>query len=236
MFKTTDLVGLDTMGHVAKNTYELVDDEPATVSKCRISSTAMIEKKLLGKKTKAGFYKTDLTPEWKKIRKVIDPKTLEYKDLRQARLSLPGSRRQGRHARRKGSGHGLRRRQGIALCLALVAENLIYSAEPHSGDFRHNRGDRQCHALGLRFGTRTLRRLGPHGGCAHGRAHGKRWIEGAAKIKKMLAAGQHHFYKIENGPALFYDFASEGYKPIQTRAHHDLPGHAQGRQQGGSGQ
>ncbi len=56
MFKTSDLVGLDTMGHVAKNTYDLVvNDEvrdsfiiPEFVNK-------MIEKKLLGKKTKAGF-------------------------------------------------------------------------------------------------------------------------------------------------------------------------------------
>ena len=36
----------------------------------------MIKDNLLGKKTKAGFYKTELTPEWKKIRKVIDPVTL----------------------------------------------------------------------------------------------------------------------------------------------------------------
>ena len=34
---------------------------------------------LLGKKTKSGFYKTDLTPDWKKIRKVIDPATLEWR-------------------------------------------------------------------------------------------------------------------------------------------------------------
>jgi 3-hydroxyacyl-CoA dehydrogenase len=36
----------------------------------------MIEEKMLGKKTKVGFYKTDLTPEWEKIRTVIDPATL----------------------------------------------------------------------------------------------------------------------------------------------------------------
>ena len=47
----------------------------------------MIDKKLLGNKTKAGFYKTDLTPEWKKIRKVINPATMEYEDL--TRPSFP---------------------------------------------------------------------------------------------------------------------------------------------------
>ena len=37
----------------------------------------MFDNKFLSKKTQAGFYKTDLTPEWKKIRKVIDPGTME---------------------------------------------------------------------------------------------------------------------------------------------------------------
>ena len=44
-------------------------------------------KKLLGNKTRAGFYKTDLTPEWKKIRKVLNLETLEYEDLK--RPSFP---------------------------------------------------------------------------------------------------------------------------------------------------
>ncbi|MDZ7598226.1 MAG: 3-hydroxyacyl-CoA dehydrogenase family protein [Desulfobacterales bacterium] len=83
MFKTTDLVGLDTMAHVAANTYELVvGDEQRERFKIPAFITAMIEKKLLGKKTKAGFYKTDLTPEWKIIRKVIRPATLEYEEIR----------------------------------------------------------------------------------------------------------------------------------------------------------
>jgi len=79
MFKTSDLVGLDTMGHVAKNTYDLVKDDEARESFVIPEFVdTMIEKNLLGKKTQSGFYKTDLTPEWKKIRKVINPATLEY--------------------------------------------------------------------------------------------------------------------------------------------------------------
>jgi len=65
MFKTSDLVGLDTLGHVAANTYELVvDDEARESFKMPEFVTKMIEKGLLGKKSKSGFYKTDLTPEW----------------------------------------------------------------------------------------------------------------------------------------------------------------------------
>ncbi|MBW2611177.1 MAG: enoyl-CoA hydratase/isomerase family protein [Deltaproteobacteria bacterium] len=78
MFRTADLVGLDVLSHVAGNTYELVtDDESRDSFVIPDYMSRMIDKNLLGKKTSAGFYKTDLTPEWKKIRKVIDPATLE---------------------------------------------------------------------------------------------------------------------------------------------------------------
>ena len=82
IFKTTDLVGLDTMAHVCQNSYDLCpDDEQREAFVVPEFIKQMIEKKLLGNKTRAGFYKTDLTPEWKKIRKVINPATMEYEDL-----------------------------------------------------------------------------------------------------------------------------------------------------------
>jgi hypothetical protein len=54
------------------------------------------------------------------------------------------------------------------------------------------------------------------------------------KVKRCWSAGNTTFYKVEKRQALFYDFATEGYKPIRSQPDHDLPGHAQGRQQGGS--
>ena len=58
MFKTSDLVGLDTMGHVAKNTYDLVEGDEARDSFVIPEFVdKMIEKNLLGKKTQSGFYK-----------------------------------------------------------------------------------------------------------------------------------------------------------------------------------
>ena len=89
MFKTADLVGLDTMGHVAKNTYDLVaDDEARDDFVMPDFVDRMIEKKLLGKKTKAGFYKTELTPEWKMIRKVINPRDPGVRDYWKGRPRL----------------------------------------------------------------------------------------------------------------------------------------------------
>ncbi|MGD2011963.1 MAG: 3-hydroxyacyl-CoA dehydrogenase family protein, partial [Desulfobacterales bacterium] len=79
MFKTADLVGLDVLAHVARNTYEMVPDDEGRDSYVMPEFVQnMIEKNLLGKKSQSGFYKTELTPEWQKIRKVIDPDSLTY--------------------------------------------------------------------------------------------------------------------------------------------------------------
>ena len=82
IFKTTDLVGLDTMINVCKNSYELCpDDEQRDTLLMPEFINKMAEKNLLGNKTQGGFYKTELTPEWKKLRKVLNPSTMEYEDL-----------------------------------------------------------------------------------------------------------------------------------------------------------
>src|SRR5262249_23295896 len=74
-FRTADMVGLDTMGHVAANSYKtLVDDEDRDTFKVPAYVEAMIGKGQLGDKTKGGFYKkvgSDI--------QTLDPKTGEYR-------------------------------------------------------------------------------------------------------------------------------------------------------------
>ena len=56
--RTADLVGLDTLVHVANNSYEaLKDDEERDVFKVPAYVNTMVENKQLGNKTKGGFYK-----------------------------------------------------------------------------------------------------------------------------------------------------------------------------------
>src|SRR6476660_7339530 len=74
-FRTADVVGLDTVGHVAANCYNsLTSDEDRDTFKTPAFITTMIEKGQLGDKTKGGFYKKQgdaiLT---------LDPKTGEYR-------------------------------------------------------------------------------------------------------------------------------------------------------------
>jgi 3-hydroxyacyl-CoA dehydrogenase len=74
-FRTADVVGLDTVGHVAANSYKtLVNDEDRETFKTPPYIETMIGKNQLGDKTKGGFYKrvgADI--------QTLDPKTGEYR-------------------------------------------------------------------------------------------------------------------------------------------------------------
>jgi 3-hydroxyacyl-CoA dehydrogenase len=74
-FRTADVVGLDTVGHVAANCYEtLTDDEDRETFKTPAFITNMISKGILGDKTKGGFYR-----KGKDGLETLDPKTGEYR-------------------------------------------------------------------------------------------------------------------------------------------------------------
>lgn len=74
-FRTADVVGLDTVGHVATNCFNtLTTDEDRAVFEVPAYIQAMVAKGILGDKTKGGFYKragADLV--------TLDPKTGEYR-------------------------------------------------------------------------------------------------------------------------------------------------------------
>lgn len=75
-FRTADLVGLDTFAHVVDNCHEvLVDDEDREVFRIPEFIRTMLNNKLLGNKTKGGFYK-----KTKDGIQVFDPKDQAYRD------------------------------------------------------------------------------------------------------------------------------------------------------------
>ena len=76
-FRTADVVGLDTVGHVAANCYtSLTNDEDRDTFKTPAYITTMIEKGILGDKTKGGFYKKDKATG---DLQTLDPYTGEYR-------------------------------------------------------------------------------------------------------------------------------------------------------------
>ena len=80
-FRTADLVGLDTLAHVGSNSYNLLpDDEEREVFKLPDFMAKMIEKGLLGNKTKKGFYAKEMVDGKRQIL-YFDYQTGEYKPI-----------------------------------------------------------------------------------------------------------------------------------------------------------
>ena len=87
LFRTGDLVGLDVLAHVSQNTYEACpQDEQRDMFKLPSLLVNMVEKKMLGNKTKGGFYKSTKTPDGKREITVLDLKTMEYRAKQEARF------------------------------------------------------------------------------------------------------------------------------------------------------
>lgn len=215
MFRTSDLVGLDTLGHVAANTYDLVvDDEARESFKMPEFVLKMIEKGLLGKKSKAGFYKTDLTPEWKKVYKVIDPATFEYAEYEKPDLPCLAAAKAARSLPEKMQAVVYGDDKGAMFAWKAVAHNLIYAANriPEISDTIVEIDNAMKWGFNFEMGPfESWDAIGLEKSVAKMEADGFTVPE---NIKKMLAAGTTSFYKNENGKVSYYDFATESYKEI----------------------
>ncbi|HSZ80664.1 MAG TPA: 3-hydroxyacyl-CoA dehydrogenase/enoyl-CoA hydratase family protein [Polyangia bacterium] len=124
VFRTADVVGLDTLTHVTKNCFDaLVNDERRAVFDPPPVLKALVDKKWLGSKTKQGFYK--------KVGDAIlqlDLKTMEYGPQQKPRFASIGAARGAEDVDEK-----LRRVLGgddraAALARTVTYETLIYAA------------------------------------------------------------------------------------------------------------
>ncbi|MEJ2169824.1 MAG: 3-hydroxyacyl-CoA dehydrogenase NAD-binding domain-containing protein, partial [Desulfobacterales bacterium] len=213
MFKTADLVGLDVLAHVAQNSYDLVEADEARNSFVMPQFVGtMIEKNLLGKKSQGGFYKTDLTPDWQKIRKVIDPATLEYAEYEPASFPCLENARKSKSLAEKMQAVLFGDDRGARFAWKAVAENLIYAANriPEISDTIVEIDNAMKWGFNFEMGPfETWDAIGLQPSVARMEKDGLAVPE---NIKKMLAADCTVFYKSENGKRLYYDFASESYR------------------------
>ncbi len=216
MFKTSDLVGLDVMAHVSKNTYELVpDDEQRESFVIPEFVGQMIEKKLLGKKVGAGFYKTE-KPGKKVIRKVINPETLEYAEYDKPAFPCLGDAKKAKTLPDKIKAVVYGEDKGAQFAWKVLANGLIYSANriPEISDtvieidnsmkwgYNFGMGPFETwDAIGVKESVERMEKEG--------------WAV-PEKVKKMLAAGHASFYKTEAGKVSYYDFVSESYQPMDV--------------------
>jgi 3-hydroxyacyl-CoA dehydrogenase len=84
-FRTVDVVGLDTLVHVANGIYEnCPDDEAHELFKIPDFINSMMENNWLGSKSGQGFYKKTVSAEGKKEILSLDLKTMEYRSKKRA--------------------------------------------------------------------------------------------------------------------------------------------------------
>ena len=215
IFKTVDLVGLDTMVHVCKNSYDLCpDDEQRDTLVMPGFVNKMVENNLLGNKTKAGFYKTDLTPEWKKVRKVINPDTLEYEDLERPTFPCLDEAKKKETLEEKVKTVLYGDDKGAKFAWKMVVNGFQYAAcrVPEIADTIVEIDNAMKWGYNFEMGPFEMwDAAGVKGSVERMEKEG---FEVPQNVKSMLDKGFTSFYKLENGVRYFYDFVSSSYKKV----------------------
>lgn len=216
LFKTCDIVGLDTLSHVVFNASEFIKDgvEKQTF-KLPEFVEKMIEKKLFGKKSGAGFYKT----EWidgQKIVKVIDLKNYQYREA-----ELPDFECLGRALKHSNLPDRIRtvvygNDKGARVAWKVIAGNLIYAALkiPEIADSIVEIDNAMKWGYNFELGPfETWDAIGVEQSVEKMEKDG---FSVPPEIYEMLHKGITSFYKIEKGKKFYYDFITERYEELKV--------------------
>ena len=161
VFRTTDIVGLDTFVHVAQNCYDtLTRDEERETFQVPDFVRKMVAAKMLGDKTGQGFYKKVKGKDGESEIQVLDLATLTYRPQAKVRFDSLGAakgiddvaERIRDRAHRDGQGGEVRRARDARLA--------GLRQPPHPGDLRRPGQHRPGAPLGLRLGPRARSRSG----------------------------------------------------------------------------
>lgn len=217
-FRTADLVGLDTLIHVADNVYEgAPEDEKRDMFKAPEFIKKMIEKNLLGEKTKQGFYKKSKDSEGKKAILSLDYKTLEYSPQEKVKFA---SLEAAKNA--QGGGEKIKTlyyADDLAgqFTFRTLSETLIYSANriPEIVDDIVNMDNAMKWGFAWKMGPfEVWDAVGVKRSVTKMKEAG---YEIPASVQEMLDSGKESFYKKEASVIYYYDFASKDYKEVPVK-------------------
>jgi 3-hydroxyacyl-CoA dehydrogenase len=217
-YRTLDMVGLDTFCHVARTVYDLSNDpHEKEVFDLPELLQKMVDNKMLGDKTKQGFYKKVKSASGSEIM-ALDYKTMEYKPKEKVRFDILGK------TRHEGLAKGYKMlveadEKAGHFAWNLTKSFLTYSAAmiPEISDdivnvdramrwgFNWKLGPFESwDAIGLKESVERMKSEG---------------VKIPANVEEMLSKGYESFYKEDDKGALtFYDFATKSYKPVPVSA------------------
>lgn len=211
VFKTADLVGLDTLRHVANTVYNhCPNDEDRELAKLPAFIDRMIENNWLGRKAESGFYKrgekgAKLVLDWKTMEYVPESKP-SFESVDNAKSSDPGKRIKSLIGGKD---------KAAQFAWEVLAGGLLYAANrmPEIADnimdvdngmnwgFNREIGPfRAWDGIGLRASVERMKAEG---------------YTIPANIAKMLELGHETFYKEENGKQYQYNLVSHRYDVVE---------------------
>jgi len=214
-FRTSDVVGLDTMIKVSKGLYDNCQDDKAhELFKLPAYVVKMEENKWLGDKTKQGFYKKTKTADGKTEILALDLKTLEYRPqqkIKSATLDLTKPIENVRDRMKvfaagkdkaaevfRSSFFGLF--EYVSDRIPEISDELYRIDDAMRAGFGWDLGPFEVwDAVGIRESLDGMKQYGH---------------EAAAWVHEMLGAGHTSFYKVEDGVKKYYDIPSKSYKAL----------------------
>ena len=209
-FRTVDVVGLDTLVHVANGIYEnCPNDEAHELFKLPDFINTMMENKWLGSKTKQGFYKKSISAEGKKEILSLDLDTLEYRSKKRAKFATleltktidkPIDRFKVLVGGKDKAGEFYRK--NFAAMFAYVSNRI-----PEISDEVYRIDDAMKAGFGWENGPFEIwDAIGVEKGIEIMKAEGK---TPATWVTEMLANGSTSFYSIKDGATYYYDIPAK---------------------------
>ncbi|QXP64540.1 3-hydroxyacyl-CoA dehydrogenase/enoyl-CoA hydratase family protein [Polaribacter sp. HaHaR_3_91] len=209
-FRTVDVVGLDTLVHVANGIYEnCPDDEAHDLFKLPDFINTMMENKWLGSKTGQGFYKKTVNAEGKKEILTLDLDTLEYRSSKRAKFATleltktidkPIDRFKILVGGKDKAGEFYRK--NFSAMFAYVQNRI-----PEISDELYRIDDAMKAGFGWENGPFEIwDAIGVEKGIELMKAEG---AEPATWVTEMLASGVSSFYTVKEGATYFYDIPSK---------------------------
>jgi len=216
-FRTLDLVGLDVLASVVKNFSKNVQDERSDL-KLPEFFAQMIDRKLLGDKTRAGFYKKVKGPQGEE-RQAIDWKTVEYHPVQKPKFPAlemaKNIEEMGERLRTILNGDP--RDKAVKFIWTTVSEMWTYSANriPEIADTVVEIDQAMRMGFNWEVGPFEVWDMaGVEATVAKMKTEGK---PVSANVEKLLAAGGKSWYKDDpNAPSgrAYFDLRTGEYKPV----------------------
>jgi len=215
IFGTADLVGLDTMVHVADNSYNLCpEDEMKETVKTPDYVKKLVADGKLGDKTKQGFYKKGKDENGKRFKLQLNPVSGEYEAFDKASFPCLDEAKKKETLEEKIKTVIWGDDEGAKFAWECTASALTYSANriPEIADSLVEIDNAMKWGYGWELGPfESWDAIGVKESVERMEKEG---LPVSEKVKAMLAAGNDTFYKMVDGKRQYFDFASGTYKDI----------------------